>query len=30
MEEGWGNYPINEVADRQELLAERMKTEYKD
>ena len=28
MEEGWGNYPINEVADRQELLAERMKTEY--
>ena len=27
MEEGWGNYPINEVADRQELLAERIKTE---
>lgn len=27
MEKGWGYYPINEVADRQELLAERLKTE---
>lgn len=27
LEEGWGCYPINEVADRQELLAERLKTE---
>ena len=27
MEKGWGCYPINEVADRQELLAERMKIE---
>lgn len=28
MEEGWGCYPINEVADRHQLLMERMKTEY--
>ena len=27
MEKGWGYYPINEVADRQQLLAERMKIE---
>ena len=27
MEEGWGGYPINEVADRLELLAERIITE---
>ncbi len=29
MEEGWGSYPIEEVADRQELLSEIFKTEYK-
>ena len=28
MENGWGRYPIDEIADRQELLAERMKMEY--
>jgi hypothetical protein len=30
MEKGWGCYPINEVADRQELLEERIITENKD
>ena len=27
MNEGWDCYPINEVADRQQLLVERMKIE---
>ena len=30
MEEGWGCYPINEVADRHQLLMERMKTEIEN
>lgn len=29
MEDGWGCYPIEEIADRQTLLLERLKTEYK-